>query len=44
MGPDKLIVLPGKLINRVFKYLLDKIQGFESNKQGDKSNKIGYKK
>ena len=31
-------------INRVFKYLLDKIQGFESNKQGDKSNKIGYKK
>ncbi len=25
-------------------YNLEYAQGFESNKQGDKSNKIGYKK
>lgn len=31
-------------INRVFKYLLDKIQGFDSNKLSDARNKIGYKK
>jgi len=31
-------------INRVFKYLLDKIQGFDSNKSSDARNKIGYKK
>jgi len=31
-------------INRVFKYLLEKIQGFDSNKSSDARNKIGYKK
>ena len=31
-------------INRVFKYLLDKIQGFDSIKLSDARNKIGYKK
>lgn len=31
-------------INRVFKYLLDKIQGFDSIKSNDARNKIGYKK
>ena len=31
-------------INRVFKYLLDKIQGFDSNKSSDARNKIGYRK
>ena len=31
-------------INRVFKYLLDKIQGFDSIKSSDSRNKIGYKK
>jgi len=31
-------------INRVFEYLLDKIQGFDSNKSSDARNKIGYKK
>ena len=31
-------------INRVFKYLLDKIQGFDSIKVSDARNKIGYKK
>jgi len=30
-------------INRVFEYLLDKIQGFDSNKSSDARNKIGYK-
>jgi hypothetical protein len=31
-------------INRVFEYLLDKIQGFDSDKSSDSRNKIGYKK
>ena len=31
-------------INRVFKYLFDKIQGFDSNKSREARNKIGYKK
>ncbi len=31
-------------LNRVFKYLLDKIQGFDSIKSSDARNKIGYKK
>lgn len=41
---NKRIEALDEKIDCVFEYLLDKIQGFGSNKSSDARNKIGYKK